>query len=101
MSKKGLCGGDATGNSKPSDACVQEIQHRLNFSLFQDSRKEILEYVHSDLWGSFPVKPYGGCQYFVPFINDYSRKIWVYFLKKKDEDEVFGRFKEWKAMVKK
>ena len=38
-----------------------------------------------------------GAKYFVPFIDDYSRKTWIYFLKTKDE--VFNRFKEFKALV--
>jgi transposase InsO family protein len=33
----------------------------------------------------------------VSFIDDYSRKTWVYFLKSKDE--VFGKFKEFKALI--
>nr|GEV29833.1 retrovirus-related Pol polyprotein from transposon TNT 1-94 [Tanacetum cinerariifolium] len=51
------------------------------------------------LWGSSLVKSHGGYVYFVTFIDDYSRKVWVYFLKTKDE--VFGNFKEWKTMVEK
>ena len=39
------------------------------------------------------------CSYLVTFIDDYSIKVWVYFLKSKDE--VFGRFKKWKTMVEK
>jgi transposase InsO family protein len=35
--------------------------------------------------------------YTVSFIDDYSRKTWVYFLKSKDE--VFGKFKEFKALI--
>jgi hypothetical protein len=38
-----------------------------------------------------------GYVYYVSFIDDYSRKIWVYFLKSKDE--VLGKFKEFKALV--
>jgi 16S rRNA G527 N7-methylase RsmG len=30
-------------------------------------------------------------------IDDYSRKVWPYFLK--DKSEVFSAFKEWKTMV--
>ena len=33
----------------------------------------------------------------VLFIDDYSRKTWIYFLKIKDE--VFGRFQEFRALV--
>ena len=35
--------------------------------------------------------------YYASFIDDYSCKTWIYFLKKKDE--VFERFKEFKALV--
>ncbi len=40
-----------------------------------------------------------GAQYFVTFIDDCTRYVWVFFLKHKSE--VFGRFKEWKALVEK
>jgi hypothetical protein len=38
-----------------------------------------------------------GYVYYVFFIDDYSRKTWIYLLKKKNE--VFGKFKEFKALV--
>ena len=38
-----------------------------------------------------------GGEYFVTFIDDHFRKTWIYFLKTKDE--VFDRFKEFKALV--
>ena len=38
-----------------------------------------------------------GYSYYASFIDDYSIKTWIYFLKKKDE--VFERFKEFKALV--
>jgi transposase InsO family protein len=37
----------------------------------------------------------GGIFYFVSFIDDFSRKVWVYFLKHKYD--TFTRFKEFKA----
>jgi transposase InsO family protein len=36
--------------------------------------------------------------YYFSFINEFSRKTWIYFLRKKSE--VFDRFKEFKALVK-
>lgn len=48
--------------------------------------KEILEYVHSDLWGSPNVTlSLSKCQYYISFVDDFSRKVWIYFLKTKDE----------------
>ena len=35
--------------------------------------------------------------YYVSFIDDYSRKTWIYFMKKKYE--VFSKFKEFKALI--
>ena len=41
----------------------------------------------------------GGCIYFLIFIDDFSRKTWVYFLKYKSQ--TFCKFKELKAFVEK
>ena len=38
-----------------------------------------------------------GYEYYVSFIDDFSRKTWVYFMKNKDE--VFRKFKEFKALI--
>ena len=38
-----------------------------------------------------------GYIYYDSFIDDYSHKTWIYFLKKKDE--VFEKLKEFKALV--
>jgi hypothetical protein len=38
-----------------------------------------------------------GYVYYVYFIDDYFCKTWVYFLKSKDE--VFNKFKEFKALI--
>jgi hypothetical protein len=50
----------------------------------------MLELVHTDLWGPAPVAFLGGLRYYITFIDDSSRKVWVYFLKlKSDVFEVF------------
>ena len=36
--------------------------------------------------------------YYVYFIDDFSRKTWIYFMKNKDE--LFNKFKEIKALIK-
>ena len=45
-----------------------------------------------DVWGLSPVASNMGARYYVTFIDDFLRKIWVYFLKQKSE--VFQKFKE-------
>jgi transposase InsO family protein len=44
-----------------------------------------------------PSSSISGHANYVSFIDDYSRKTWIYFLKSKDE--VFGKFKEFKALI--
>ncbi|KAL2630081.1 hypothetical protein R1flu_014767 [Riccia fluitans] len=58
---------------------------------------EVLEYVHSGMWDKSPVPSHCGKEYYVSFINDYSRYMWVYFLHHKSE--VFAIFVKWRAQV--
>ncbi|MCO5566386.1 hypothetical protein L7F22_020063 [Adiantum nelumboides] len=40
-----------------------------------------------------------GCRFYLTFIDDCSRKVWIYFMKEKSE--VFTHFQNFKAMVEK
>jgi hypothetical protein len=60
--------------------------------------KQILDLIHSDVCGPMPVKYLGGSLYYVIFIDDYSRKTWLYLVKTKDE--VFSKFQEFKVEIK-
>ena len=65
--------------------CLDGKQNRVSFKSYPPSRKtELLELVHSDLCSSMKTKTLGGALYFVIFIDDCSRKFWVYVLKTKD-----------------
>jgi len=61
--------------------------------------KEQLILIHIDLCGPITLESYSGKRYFISFINDFSRKIWVYFLK--ENSKVFEVFKRFKEIVKK
>ena len=39
----------------------------------------------------------GGAKYLLTFIDDFSTKVWVYFLKHKND--VFPTFKKWKVLI--
>ena len=43
------------------------------------------------------VHSFNGYSYCITFIDDYSRKTWIYFLKAKSE--VFDRFREFKTLM--
>ena len=62
-------------------------------------QKTSLHLVHSDVVGPFKTSSLGGARYVLRFIDDCTRKIWMYFLQKKDE--VFHKFKEFKVLTKK
>ncbi|GKC52017.1 retrotransposon protein, putative, ty1-copia subclass, partial [Tanacetum coccineum] len=38
-----------------------------------------------------------GCRYFLAIVDDFSRRVWVHFLRHKNE--AFSKFKEWKQLV--
>ena len=59
----------------------------------------MLEIVHSNVWGPAKTMSMGGCRYYVTFIDDHTRKVWVYFMKEKSE--VFTHFQNFKAMAEK
>lgn len=46
---------------------------------------EILQLIHSDVCGPFRTNSLGGARYFVTFIDDFSRKTWIYFLSHKSQ----------------
>ena len=80
------------------EGCIFGKQKKVSFRKGGKAPKEEkLALVHSDVWGPSPVTSLGGAQYYVTFIDDSTRKTWVYFLKHKSE--VFKKFQEWKAMV--
>jgi hypothetical protein len=72
-------------------------QKWVRFPSGETREKGILELVHSDVFGPISVPSLGGSLYYVSFIDDFSRKTWIYFLRKKSE--VFEKFKEFKSLV--
>ena len=55
--------------------------------------------VHSNVWGPTKTRTFAGSNYYVTFIDDYSRKVWKYFMKAKSE--VFDHFKKFKNKAEK
>ncbi|KAL1352527.1 hypothetical protein AAHE18_06G173600 [Arachis hypogaea] len=82
------------------EACLLGKHSRKSFPKQSKSRAtKPLQLIHTDVCG--PIKPLslGKSVYFLLFIDDYSRKIWVYFLKQKSE--AFEAFKKFKALIEK
>ena len=63
----------------------------------ESKAKDILEIIHSNVCGPMSSNSLSGYAYYVSFIDDFSRKTWVYFMNNKDE--VFRTFKEFEALI--
>ena len=82
------------------EPCVQGKNHRLTFPKKSATKtNDILELIHSDVCGKVSTPSLGGKNYFVTFIDDFSRYVWVYVIRTKDE--VFSKFVEFKQMIEK
>lgn len=98
LPKQGAFGGDRITNLYFCEHCVlwkqtrvfgfQKAVHRTNFS--------ILDYIHSDAQGSKTIT-HSGARYYITFIDDFSRIVWVYTTKNKNEP--LKKFNDWKRLV--
>lgn len=60
---------------------------------------EKLELIHTDLCGPITPNSHSGKRYLMVLVDDYSRKMWIYFLTEKSE--AFETFKVFKSFVEK
>jgi hypothetical protein len=83
----------------PCESCILGKHKRTRFPQSSTQDKQHLELVHTNLCGPMQIKSIGGRFYFLTFIDDFSKKIWIYFLKHKFE--TFAKFKEFKVDTEK
>ena len=83
---------------KICEACQFGKQARNAFPHDRNVSKNVLDVVHSDVWGPAKIVSMGGCRYYVTFIDDHTRKTWVYFMKEKSE--VFTHFQHFRTLAK-
>lgn len=79
--------------------CLQGKQTRLPLKQSETCTTKVLQLVHSDICGPMETSSLGGARYFMTLIDDYSKKVFVYFLHKKSD--AFEKFKEFKSQVEK
>jgi transposase InsO family protein len=99
LSKGGLLKGYNNNELEFCEHCVFGKHKRVKFNTSIHTTEGILGYVHADLWGPSRKHSLGGCRYMLTIIDDYSKRVFPYFLKHKHE--AFDAFKAWKVMVKK
>lgn len=79
--------------------CVMGKSKKLSFNVGKHNIEDALGYLHADLWCSSNVTPsLSGKKYFLSVIDDKTRKVWLMFMKTKDE--TFDKFCEWKDWLK-
>jgi hypothetical protein len=77
--------------------CTLGKYTKTTFSSSDSRAVGILELIHSDVCGPMSSTSLTGSLYYVVFIDDFSRKSWIFFMKTKGQ--VFSQFQEFKALV--
>lgn len=88
---------DGETSLRNCEACQKGKQSRQPFKSSGTKSSDILELVHSDLCGPMENASIGGAKYFLTFIDDFTRKYFVYFLRLKSD--VLATFKDFKQLV--
>ena len=81
------------------ESCLDSKMTEKPFMTKGQRAKEPFELVHLGVCGPMNTQARGGYEYFVTFIDDYSRYGYVYLMQRKFE--TFGKFKEFFAEVEK
>jgi hypothetical protein len=86
IKKHGVCRDCTLG--KHAKVVLPSSEHRS---------KRILDLLHSIVCGTISLASITGSMYYVSFIDEFSLKTWINFLKTKDW--VFSRFQQFKALI--
>ena len=81
------------------DECIDCIKGKYVKKIKKNVKQStgILEIVHTDICGPFPVKSVDGYDLFITFTDDYSRYGYIYPIK--ERSEALDKFKIFKAEV--
>ncbi|KAH9782773.1 retrovirus-related pol polyprotein from transposon TNT 1-94-like protein [Citrus sinensis] len=74
LMRHGLLKGTKTCKLNFCEHCVVGKKTRVKFGTANHDTREILEFVHSDVWGPTKTASIGGSHYFVIFVDDFSRR---------------------------
>ena len=81
------------------ESCLEGKMTKRQFFATGQRAKELLELVHTDVCGPINIQARGGYEYFVTFVDDYSRFGYVYLMHRKSD--AFDFFKEFKTAAEK
>ena len=75
--------------------CQYGKAHLFSYEESKFKAKEPFELIHYNVFGPVKQASIGGMRYMVTFIDDFSRYLWVFFMKEKSE--TLSKFKEFKS----
>ncbi|PKU70208.1 Retrovirus-related Pol polyprotein from transposon TNT 1-94 [Dendrobium catenatum] len=78
----------STSSSFQCDSCNVAKSHKLSFNSNERKNSTPFALVHSDVWGPAPLPSMSGYNYYVLFIDDFSRFSWVYPMHTKAETSI-------------
>ena len=82
--------------------CDLSKSHREPFSDEPVSEAlEIMQYIHSDVWGPARIATFGGMKWVLTFVDGKSRMSWVFLCETKSAYELFKYFEHFKAHYEK
>jgi hypothetical protein len=73
-------------SSEHQDVCRGCVPGKFTKASFPSSDNRsfrVLDLVHTDVCGPMSRASLSGCEYYLTFIDDHSRKTWIYLLKTK------------------
>ena len=78
----------STYHSDVCKRCALGKYVNTNFPRNENRASRTVDLVHSDRCGPMSTTSLKGYKYYVTFIDDFSRKTWIYFVKSKQSKEV-------------
>jgi hypothetical protein len=91
-----VCSQESNKSYPICDACQRGKSHQLPFLKLSSVSQAPLELVFSDVWDPAPTSV-GQNNYYVSFIDDFSKFTWIYLIHHKSE--VFQKFHVFQAYV--
>ena len=78
------------------EVCIECIKGKQTniWKLGVERAKVVLELIHTNICGFFPTASWNGQQYFITFIDEYSKYGYLYFIHEKSHSlDIFKTFK--------